>query len=474
MDRLRDISIRHKLLLIIMLTSGISLLLACVAFITYDWISTKESLAQRLETMAEIVGANSTAALTFDNVGDAEETLRLLRAESHVVAGAVYGGGGSPFATYHRDAVDFAPPEPEPAGYRFEADHLVVFRPILLDDDRIGTVFLQSDLEEMEARFRSYVQIVVVFILASFVLTFALGSRLRRVISEPILTLLQTMRRVSEERTYSVRANKQGEDELGHLIDGFNDMLAQIQERDEALLEAQGELSLRAGELQVELTERERAEARIRSSLEEKEVLLQEIHHRVKNNLQIVSSLLELQSSHLHDPAAVAMLSDSRNRVRSMALVHERLYQTENLADIALREYVPELCTDLRNSYLADAKGVALQVNVADISFDVDHAIPCGLIINELVSNAFKYAFPNSREGTVTVELAPTGLGGFELTVRDDGAGMPAELDFESPSTLGLQLVSALVGQLKGVIQVDRSAGTTIAITFGNPPDADG
>ena len=226
--------------------------------------------------------------------------------------------------------------------------------------------------------------------------------------------------------------------------------------------------------LMRDITDRKHTEARILASLQEKEVLLQEIHHRVKNNLQIVSSLLELQSSHLHDPAAVAMLSDSRNRVRSMALVHERLYQTENLADIALREYVPELCTDLRNSYLADAKGVALQVNVADISFDVDHAIPCGLIINELVSNAFKYAFPNSREGTVTVELAPTGLGGFELTVRDDGAGMPAELDFESPSTLGLQLVSALVGQLKGVIQVDRSAGTTIAITFGNPPDADG
>jgi hypothetical protein len=160
MTRLRDVSIGHKLILIMMLTSGISLALACAAFMTYDWVSSKESITQRLETMAEIVGANSTAALTFDNAGDAEETLRLLRAESHVVAGVVYGDDRVPFATYHRDARQFVPPEPESGGYRFETKHLVVFKPIILNDERIGTVYLKSDLEEMDARFERYVQIV--------------------------------------------------------------------------------------------------------------------------------------------------------------------------------------------------------------------------------------------------------------------------------------------------------------------------
>ncbi len=471
MNRLRDVSIGHKLMLIMMLTSGISLALACAAFMTYDWVSSKESIAQRLETMADIVGANSTAALTFDNAADAEETLRLLRAESHVVAGAVYGLDRTPFATYHRDAKQFLAPEPEPGGYRFETEHLVVFKPILLNEERIGTVFLKSDLEEMDARFQRYVQIVVAFILASFALTFLVAARLRSVISEPILKLLQTKRRVSEENTYAIRATKQGEDELGHLIDGFNNMLTQIEQRDEALLQAQGELSVRARELQVELTERERAEARIRSSLAEKDVLLQEVHHRVKNNLQIVSSLLELQSSQLQDTAAKAMLKDSRYRVRSMALVHERLYQTENLADIALSEYVEQLCADLRTSYLAHSKGVEIEVEVADVSLDVDRAIPCGLIINELVSNAFKYAFPGGNEGTISVHLERVGDGNLELTVSDDGSGIPPDFDLEQPSTLGLQLVSALVVQLKGTIDLDRSTGTRITIVFEDSRD---
>lgn len=160
------------------------------------------------------------------------------------------------------------------------------------------------------------------------------------------------------------------------------------------------------------------------------------------------------------------MLKDSRYRVRAMALVHERLSQSENLADIALGEYVERLCADLRNSYLVHSKGVEIEVEVADVSLDADRAIPCGLIINELVSNAFDHGFQNGSDGTISVHLKRVADGRPELIVGDDGIGMPPDLDLERPPTLGLQLVDALVGQLNGTMELDRSNGTRIAILF--------
>ena len=215
----------------------------------------------------------------------------------------------------------------------------------------------------------------------------------------------------------------------------------------------------------ADITERVEAEAQIKASLREKEVLLKEVHHRVKNNLQIISSLLYLQARNVEDERPMEVLRDSQSRIRSMALVHERLYESPDLARVDFAEYVRTLASHLIRSYGVNTRAIQLLVNVDDVSLGVDTAIPCGLIINELVSNALKHAFPESREGTLSIELGG-GNGLFTLTIRDDGVGFPKDVDFRDTGSLGLRLVNMLVDQLEGNIELDRNKGTEFKITF--------
>ena len=217
-----------------------------------------------------------------------------------------------------------------------------------------------------------------------------------------------------------------------------------------------------------EITERVRAEEQIKASLKEKEVLLKEIHHRVKNNLQVISSLLYLQSKSSKDEEALAMFQESRNRVRSMALVHERLYQSQDLARVDFAEYVRSLANHLFRSYGVNTNVIRLKINSDDVLLGVDTAIPCGLIINELVSNCLKHAFLEGREGEVRIEFRSDD-GECTLMVSDNGVGFPKDLNFRDTGSLGLQLVNTLVHQLEGTIELDRSSGTAFKITFTEP-----
>ena len=216
-----------------------------------------------------------------------------------------------------------------------------------------------------------------------------------------------------------------------------------------------------------DVTKRKEAEERIRASLAEKEVLLKEIHHRVKNNLQVVSSLLYLQATRTEHPGAVSALRESRNRVRSMALIHERLYQSPNLASVDMGEYTRNLVSDLQHSQRTEDGSVRVTLTIEDIPLGITEAIPCGLIINELVSNSLKHAFPEGRHGEVTVELTRGDAGSFTLTVSDNGIGFPEHVDFRNSSSLGLTLINSLVDQLGGAIKLDRGNGTSFTITFG-------
>jgi PAS domain S-box-containing protein len=218
-----------------------------------------------------------------------------------------------------------------------------------------------------------------------------------------------------------------------------------------------------------DITQRKQAEKQIQASLKEKEVLLKEIHHRVKNNLQIISSLLYLQAGKTEDPGAIRALKDSQNRVRSIALVHESLYQSSNLAGIQIGEYTRGVASNLLESYGGRDRPVRLTVRMGTIRLSINAAIPCGLIINELISNSLKHAFPEGREGEIRIELARTDTGSLALTVSDDGIGIPEHVDFRSSPSLGLTLVSSLVAQLGGIIELDRRGGTTFTITFDNP-----
>lgn len=220
---------------------------------------------------------------------------------------------------------------------------------------------------------------------------------------------------------------------------------------------------------QTELAERKRADEKLQASLKEKEILLKEIHHRVKNNLQIISSLLKLQSSYIEDEQALTMFKDSQNRIRSMALIHEKLYQAKDLSKIDFSEYIHDLTHTLMRSYSAHSQAVRLNVDIRNIRLSIDTAIPCGLIINELVSNAFKHAFPSSQpEGEISIKLHSISDGKFILSVRDNGVGFPPHLDFQNTETLGLELVCTLTAQLEGEIQLFRDQGTEFIITFSD------
>ncbi len=209
-----------------------------------------------------------------------------------------------------------------------------------------------------------------------------------------------------------------------------------------------------------DITERKQMEEQIRASLREKEVLLRELHHRVKNNLQVVSSLLSLQSDDITDTGALRLIQEAKQRVMAMALVHDQLYKSADLARVDLGRYVQEMAQHLIRTYATVPDAISLQVDTADVTLDINTAIPCGLIINELVTNSLKHAFPGGRKGGISITLRKQGDGQLMLTVSDNGVAFPEDLDFRKTSTLGMQLVVSLVGQLKGAIDMDRQKGT--------------
>lgn len=225
----------------------------------------------------------------------------------------------------------------------------------------------------------------------------------------------------------------------------------------------QGQAAVTVG---IDITEQKQTEEQLKKSLREKEVLLKEIHHRVKNNLQITSSLLKLQSEHIKDEEMVLLFTDSYNRIRSMALIHEKLYQSQDMAIIDASDYVHNMARNLFLSYRMASNKIHLRVDVDDIFLDVDTAIPCGLIINELVSNSLKYAFSIGKYGILDVRLKSSDNNILFLEVSDNGVGLPPDFDIEETESLGLQLVSNLTEQLAGSMEIDSSRGTSFKITF--------
>ena len=216
----------------------------------------------------------------------------------------------------------------------------------------------------------------------------------------------------------------------------------------------------------VDISERKEDEETIRSSLKEKEVLLKELHHRVKNNLNVISTLLDLQAEAIDDPKALRAMRESRNRVKSIALVHEQLYQSENLAKVDFKRYISDLVSQLFSAYGTNEGSVTLEMDLDDLPVAIDTGIPFGLILNELVSNALKYAFPAGRTGILRIGLKKRDGGTNELLVSDDGIGLPEGLDFMNAESLGFQLVTILVRQLGGQIELVKGRGTTFRMTF--------
>jgi PAS domain S-box-containing protein len=215
-----------------------------------------------------------------------------------------------------------------------------------------------------------------------------------------------------------------------------------------------------------DITERKESEDKIRRALDEKDVLLKEIHHRVKNNLQVVSALIELQIHYMKDANSINTLRDSQNRIRTMAIIHETLYRAKDLARVEFPTYIKKLVNALFDSYNVKDGSISVVYRIDPIELDVDTAIHCGLIINELVSNTFKHAFPDNREGTISIEFYQKEQM-YYLNYSDNGIGIPDGIDFETTESLGLKLVNLLVTeQLEGAISMTRDQGTRFNITI--------
>ncbi|MHA1969295.1 MAG: PAS domain-containing sensor histidine kinase [Candidatus Hodarchaeales archaeon] len=215
-----------------------------------------------------------------------------------------------------------------------------------------------------------------------------------------------------------------------------------------------------------DITERKKAEELVKASLKEKEVLLQEIHHRVKNNMTVISSLLKLQSDKIKDEQYIDIFNSSIDRIKTMALIHEKLYESQDLAKVNFNNYLKDMINNMLMSCGLNSQKVAFKTDVQDITLGVDTAIPCGLIINELVSNSIKYAFPEGKEGEIKVSLRRNGTAEVKMTISDNGVGMPEDVDFRNTDSLGLNLVNTLVKQIQGKMELNKEKGSKFEITF--------
>ena len=221
----------------------------------------------------------------------------------------------------------------------------------------------------------------------------------------------------------------------------------------------------------VDISDRKHREEGIRGALREKEMLLGEIHHRVKNNLQIVHSLLDLQSTNIKDEIVLGMMQESQNRIRSMALIHETLYKSKDFARVDFRSFLDMLVPTLISSYAVGNERIAVSINSGEVLLPINAAIPCGLVVNELISNALKHGFPRDTKGGIAIELSHDGPETVILSVSDSGVGISEAFDITRTATLGLQLVTMLTDQLAGELTIRRSHPTRFAIRFPIPEE---
>ena len=516
MRKLKNLSIKKRLLLIIMFINIFSLTLVFFGFMTYDFLLFRKNAVQELTVMADVIGRNCVAALVFDDEAHVTETLGSLQADRSIFKACIFKKNGKLLGEYIQ-AVDLQTkknPDFKENGVFFDDGFLELYRPILFDGGLVGTVYIKSNLSQMTSILKNHAQTTAFVMLLSLLLAFLLSSRLQKIITLPITKLANFATSVSENKDFSLRSEKHHVDEIALLVDAFNNMLQEIEDQNRRLvlsrqeaeesavnaheltgemtrmnIKLQEEIRVRKGmenkledlvnqrtsqlrksneQLVKEVMERIAAEEILSTSLEEKNLLLGEIHHRVRNNLQVISSLLDLTRRRTVNPEARAVLTDATSKIHTMAFIHSQLYESENFNRIEMGSHVKKLSSHLSQIYGAWKKGIITVFDCSDLYLSVSQAIPCALILNEIISNVFKHAYQEEMAGKCHITVKTIEENKASITVKDEGVGIPENMDIEKNGTLGLKLIKNLIlRQLKGEFHLENNGGgTRVSMVF--------
>ena len=502
---LQNLSIKRKLTLITMLTSSAALILSALSFLIYDLVSFRHLLIQDLMTQAEIIGYNSAGAMEFKDVSAATATLSALTAKEDVVTAGLYGRDSKMFAHYSRNnnvIPLLLPAHSQDKGYRFEGGYLQVFHDVTLNGERLGTLFLQSDMRQWSLRAKRYAGILCIFVLISGLFALLVSSKLQRLISRPILHLEDTMRMVSANRNYGVRATKSYGDEIGRLIDGFNTMLSEIQQRDTALRGANEELKARTGELEKEILYRKQTQEELlkakhiaEEASRAKSTFLANMSHELRTPLNAIIGYSEMLEEETRESGKSDSVQDLR-KIQSagkhlLSLINDVLDLSKieagkmglHLENFEVAPLIDEMATTLTPA--AAKNGNTIHVHVAN-TLGAMHAdiTKVRQILFNLLSNACKF----TDHGTISVDVDESKVEGrdwIRFRVSDTGIGISAKQkenlfhEFSQADAsiarkyggtgLGLAITYRFVQLMKGRISVESAPGKGATFTVYLP-----
>ena len=502
---LQNLSIKRKLTLIMMLTSSIALILSSVGFLIYDLVSFRHLLTQDLMTQAEIIGYNSAGAMEFKDEPAATATLSALTAKEDIITAVLYRPDGKIFAYYFRGKTTlpaYLPSHLQGKGYRFKAGYLEVFHDVTLNGERVGTLFLQSDMRQWSMRARRYAGILIIFVLVSGLFAFFVSSKLQGLISNPILHLEDTMRMVSTNKNYAVRAVKSYGDEIGRLIDGFNTMLSEIQQRDTRLQSTNGELKTRTQELEEEIFHRKQTQEELlnaKHAAEEanraKSTFLANMSHELRTPLNAIIGYSEMLEEETRDSGKIENVQDLRKIQASgkhlLSLINDVLDLSKieagkmvlHLETFEVSQVIEEMVTTLQPAAAKNGNSIHVQLakNVNMMRADITKVRQ---ILFNLLSNACKF----TDHGSVSVNVEQIKVEDrdwIQFQVRDNGIGISARQkqnlfqEFAQADAsiarkyggtgLGLAITHRFVQMMKGQIGVESEIGQGAVFTVGLP-----
>ncbi len=511
------LSIKKKLILLISLINMCSLLVMATIYIAYSGSVLRREAVQWLGATAQIIGHNCTAALLFNDASDAQEVIDSVKSCRSIVAAGIFDDDGLPLAVYagngHIDDSFFDSRHRNT--HFFNSNGLFYYHTVMSNGEKIGTVAILDNLSLHKAMHRKKMTVAAVVLMVIIIVGVVAAIKFEHVITDSILTLARMAQKVKHDKDYSLRGQINRMDEIGYLTEAFNDMLGWVENQNDQLRKARHKAERNAqnlaqaneslsqeirqrifaetqlkdhqkhlenmvqeqtAELQDtnrklvnEIAEKKATAKMIKASLKEKTLLLGEVHHRVKNNLQIIYSLMGLSIHHSKSELANMELSAARSKIFAIALIHEQLCHGKQFGRLDMRQHIRTLFDSIAALYDDKRKQkIELQLDCDNINLSVDQAVPLTLILNELISNVFKHAYPENEAGICHISISASNDGQrIHFSISDTGRGIPKNMDIDRIHSLGFRLIRNLaLEQLKGDLKVNSSQGTEIYLTF--------